>query len=371
MAGQYGVRPNTLNIYHLGNNPLHVEIVKQADSCPGITVLHDCCLQSLALSLFLENPEKFHWPTLMIHYYGEDVRNLVDACIDEPHLWEEFAEDNPLFEPFVENSHGVIVHSNYVFDKVRKRDNIPVMLLQLPYQSTETLPDKNYQVDTFKIVFCGHAGPNRRLREFVEAWALLPSPEKFELDLYGLMPNEKELLRFAKSRGVDRYINIKGFVSEKDLNSALSRAHLAINFRHPTMGETSASQLRLWDNCLPTLVTDVGWYSECPDNSVYKISPDNEIEAILTALKDFLKYPEKFKDMGMYGKKCLEENHKVEDYVDGVLSFSEQIMKSKFYKKTLEDGFLNKIEGLCETAESVDLFQPAISVACNLVCGAK
>ena len=53
-------------------------------------------------------------------------------------------------------------------------------------------------------------------------------------------------------------VTLHGFVPAEALEAALASAHLAINFRFPTMGEASVSQLQIWDHALPSLVTRVG-----------------------------------------------------------------------------------------------------------------
>ncbi len=84
---------------------------------------------------------------------------------------------------------------------------------------------------------------------------------------------------------VDR-VHLHGFVSEPVLDDALRQAHLVLNLRHPSMGEASGSQLRIWNAGAPSVVTREGWYAGLPEDVVYSVDTDNEI-AQLQAL--FLK----------------------------------------------------------------------------------
>ena len=43
-----------INLYHLGNNPLHREIYQRALEKPGVAVLHDAVLQHFFLGSFSE-----------------------------------------------------------------------------------------------------------------------------------------------------------------------------------------------------------------------------------------------------------------------------------------------------------------------------
>jgi glycosyltransferase involved in cell wall biosynthesis len=58
-----------------------------------------------------------------------------------------------------------------------------------------------------------------------------------------------------------------------------------VNLRYPTMGETSGSVIRAMAVGKPLLVSDVGWFSELPDDAVLKVPVDeHEVRVIEAAL---------------------------------------------------------------------------------------
>lgn len=360
-----------INFYHLGNNSLHKDIYLASKIEPGIVVLHDSCVQSLALSCHFAEKQCLDWPEMMEKYYGSEGKRVAEQYVAGDLSWDELACDYPLFQPFLENSLGVLVHSKIAYDQVIKFFSGPVSYLPLPYESQKDSLERNYNLEKYVIVFCGHAGPNRRLSQFIKAWGSISKPARFELRLYGLIPNVKELKALAKEYGVAEYIRIPGFVSDSDLESALSQAHLAINFRYPSMGEASAGQLRLWSHKLPTLVSDTAWYSECPDDAVFKISITNDLEDIKAALELFLRNPEYFKRLGESGKNYLESNHTTEAYIEGLNSFVDEVDEYRFAQTVLEKGLVPLIADLCATVESADIFMPALSVACSTIYPAE
>ena len=100
-------------------------------------------------------------------------------------------------------------------------------------------------------------------------------------------------------------VHVHGYTHETELNKALQTSHLAINLRYPTMGEASGSQLRIWYHALPSLVTDVGWYSSLSRDTVVHVRPEHEIADIQSHLQAFLKTPEPFANMGQRGLRTL------------------------------------------------------------------
>jgi hypothetical protein len=88
------------------------------------------------------------------------------------------------------------------------------------------------------------------------------------------------------------------------------------------MGEASGTQLRTWDNGLPSLVSRVGWYAKLPVDCVYFVRTETEMDDIRTHLENFLKDPISFRVAGERGRTILLENHSPERYAEGVLEMA-------------------------------------------------
>ncbi len=61
-----------------------------------------------------------------------------------------------------------------------------------------------------------------------------------------------------------------------------------VNLRSPTMGETSGTAIRALSLGKPLVVSDVGWFSELPDEVAIKVPVDDEEVDTLTAALDLL-----------------------------------------------------------------------------------
>ena len=65
--------------------------------------------------------------------------------------------------------------------------------------------------------------------------------------------------------------------------SLMAACDVLVNLRYPTMGETSGSVIRALSLGRPLVVSDVGWFSELPDDVVLKVPVDEYEVATLEA----------------------------------------------------------------------------------------
>jgi hypothetical protein len=362
-----------LPIYHIGNNPLHLPIHQLSMQEPGIIILHDISLVDLAKCVAHYHDEPELWLGMMFRQHGDDGRDIARQSQSSADHYNLMVSKYPLFQPFVEKSLGIVVHSCHARDILRDQlpDGIPVIKLNLPYPDPPVLPQRNYATDQLRFVFCGHVGPNRRLAEFFEAWGQLETPGRICLDIFGNVRNTSQLERIARKHGVAAFLNFRGYAQEEALDEALREAHFALNLRWPTMGETSASQLRYWSAGLPTLVTDIGWYSELPDEVVCKVSAENEVGNILETLEDILESPTCYEARGLAGWNYLREVHNPRDYASELVSFAEQRCETRLAYRMLDTQFVNTIASMCDEESTIGLFSHSVELASAMFDKAK
>jgi glycosyltransferase involved in cell wall biosynthesis len=358
-----GVAP--MPVYHIGNNSQHLPIYLRSLEEPGLVVLHDLSLVDVAkyLSHQLEQPDL--WKELMCRQYGEEVRELVNRSEKSVDDYNEMVVRYPLFQPFVAGAMGVIVHSQYARDALRQQldPGTPLLQLNLPAPAPPATVEKNYHRDYLRFVFCGHVGPNRRLVEFMEAWAQLATPERMRLDLFGNISNNRQLVQYAEHFGVADYVTFRGYVSDAELEESLHSSDFAINLRWPTMGEASASQLRYWSAALPTLVSDVGWYGELPDDAVCKISVENEAADLQALLESALAEPGRYRQVGLRGWEHLRSAHTAEHYAEQLVALARQLTEHRLAYRMLDRDLVTAIASMCENDTDTRLFRDAIETA--------
>src|SRR5258708_292674 len=68
--------------------------------------------------------------------------------------------------------------------------------------------------------------------------------------------------------GMTEHVTITGYVSLEEFARHIASTDLAVNLRSHTVGETSASLCRIMGLGIPAMVSDLGWFSEIPDDAV-------------------------------------------------------------------------------------------------------
>jgi len=68
----------------------------------------------------------------------------------------------------------------------------------------------------------------------------------------------------------------------------MAGSDVLVNLRHPTMGETSGSVIRALSLGKPSVVSDVGWFSELPGEAALKIPVGEDEVPTLTAALELL-----------------------------------------------------------------------------------
>jgi glycosyltransferase involved in cell wall biosynthesis len=244
----------------------------------------------------------------------------------------------PLTPLALENCLAVVVHTEEAFTHVEALKQWPVVLAELP----RALPPES-NVDTaalqsppYRLIMFGYMGRNRRLDSVLEALGNLPERDSFRLDIFGEIADGRALRKTIARLGLERHVKLHGYTAEPELNKALQSSHLAINLRYPTMGEASGSQLRIWYHALPSLVTDVGWYSSLSRDTVAHIRVENEIADLQSQLQTFLKDPGSFAAMGQRGLQALRAQHDPGQYVHTLLDLVSHVQQFRVRKSAYD-----------------------------------
>ena len=290
-------RGTDVSLYHVGNNAdAHDWIVDALDKRRGLVVLHDFVLHHLIGGLTLGRGDREGYLDAMQREAGVVGRLLGHAVVDEllPPLWESRAHEFPLAGRILDRADGVIVHSHYVKELTRRAGyrgpiwRIPLPAWPDPPQGAPAqLPEGRAP-----IVGClGNLNPAKRMPELLAAFARLrakhpdallvlagaPSPSfdvEASLEVNGLRAGEDVLIR--------------GYVPEGELWGLMAACDICVNLRWPTMGETSAAAVQVLSVGKPLVVSDVGWFSELPDDVVVKIPVDDFEAEMLAAALDAL-----------------------------------------------------------------------------------
>jgi glycosyltransferase involved in cell wall biosynthesis len=175
----------------------------------------------------------------------------------------------------------LVVHSRYVEDGARAAGyEGPIARISHPAWQREAVPPPG----SLLIGCFGHLNESKRIPQLYAALTRLRErlPDARLLVVGGA---SRRLADVEVPEGVTR----EGYVGEERLWSLMAECDVIVSLRSPTMGETSGTVVRALSLGRPLVVSDVGWFSELPDDVAVKVAPDErEIEALAGELARLL-----------------------------------------------------------------------------------
>ncbi|MGD1090976.1 MAG: glycosyltransferase family 4 protein [Bryobacteraceae bacterium] len=331
-----------LIVYNLGNHlPFHNEIFHLAQRVPGVIVLHDFVMHHFFAGQYLDDLKRpDFYVEAMRRLYGERGRAVAAAAISgkKPPIWEtDEVIDFPMFEDVVRGSYGVITHSNFLAEEVRRVFDGPVCKIPLACELPRAARNGSKQelgipADRLLIVTVGHVNPNKRVHSVLAALATLGEMrKKIIYAVLGPYPNEyhKRLQELVRTGRLNESVRFLGYVPDDVLHAYIQQADLCVNLRFPAFEGASGSIVEeLWYG-KPVIVTDTGFYSELPDDAVWKITPDREAQDLPIALRELLENPDARGRLSRNALEFAQSQFQVSHYVQELLKFSWEVRRNK------------------------------------------
>jgi glycosyltransferase involved in cell wall biosynthesis len=297
---------------NIGNAwPFHAGFLRMVQRIPSVIVLHDMAIQEMCFDA-MERDRFPHdiYEASMQQWHGEAAMHAVRDVWAQRHTRGAIAQEYPGYELALPRAVSVLTHTPVARDAVTATHDLPVYLRNLPFRPSVTAPAYiRSRVGGLRLVQFGYTGPNRRLQNVLEALAPLKGEIDFRLDVFGSLWDPSYIQRRMAELGLRHHVHLHGFVPEAELDETLGRAHLAFNLRNPTMGEASGSQMRIWNAGVPAVVTDLGWYADLPEGTVFRIDPHNEIQALQDLIRRMDADPTLGRDIAAAGRARLEAAH--------------------------------------------------------------
>jgi glycosyltransferase involved in cell wall biosynthesis len=308
-------------LYHVGNNArFHGWILDVARLHPGIVVLHETRLHELFAARLLDAaPDETAYLNAVRRCHGMAAVLHAQRFVRGESTAGELADSIPLTELALERARGAVVHTRSAFKEVAALARTSVIQLELPYAASLP-PARRVPDGVLKLVVFGYLAANRRIPALLEAIATFPERNRLRLDIFGELDDPESVAERIRSLRLGDLVQVRGFVPETDLDDLLMQSDLAVNLRHPTMGEASHSQLRIWNCGLASLVTRTGWYAELPPDTVGFVDPATEVADLHDHFRAALARPEAIRAMGEAGRRHLETRHDPELYARDLLA---------------------------------------------------
>ena len=311
-------RGTDVALYHVGNNPeAHAWIVDALRRRPGVVVLHDFVLHHLVAGMTVGRRDGHGYLGAMEREHGVVGRLLAHGVLDKriPPLWESRPADFPLPWFVLDQATSLVVHSATVRDHVRSAGyERPISVVPHPaWPVPEVAPER---VGDGPVVGCfGVVNASKRIPELLRAFSTVRErrPDATLL-LVGPTSPGFDLDRRLQRLGLDEAGLVReSWIDEMRLWRLLAGVDVCVNLRHPTMGETSGSVIRSLTLGKPLVVSDVGWFSELPDEVAVKIPVDEtESEMLASALELLVTRDDVREAMGRAAGALARRDHDLE-----------------------------------------------------------
>jgi glycosyltransferase involved in cell wall biosynthesis len=329
-------------IYHLGNNPHHEWIYREAMQTPGVIVLHDLVLHHLIVEMTLARGDVDGYVAALEANHG--VAGAAWARGRAAGLHSEMG--NFLFPASIEvarRSRAVIVHNHYAAERLRSFGvTTPIHVVAHPFEAhrearggrEEVRGRHGFSPDQRVIGLFGFLTSAKRAEVVLEAFARAVAPpssaavgaassppgRRDGAPTAGGTPARLRLLVVgepAPNIDVDAFardgVTFTGFVPDEEFASYFDAVDCLVNLRYPSAGETSGTLIRALAAGKPVAVSDFAQFAELPDDCVVKIPFDGEVEALTEFFAGDLP------DMSAAQQRWLDENATTEIAADAYL----------------------------------------------------
>ena len=325
-------------VYNLGNHlPFHKQIWELSRRRPGITILHDFVMRNFLVDYFIEEsrePEKY-FAAMRRHYGPAGAKEArLGFTGAHPLVWETpRAAEFPLFEEVIDGALGVVVHAQFLEQRVRAVFSGPVLRLGLPHDVAGlglslSRADLNVPEDAILLVTIGHVNLSKRIPQIIETLAAMD-------DLRGRIhylivgpwtPNQKPAWDdLIAKHGLGETVHFTGYASDELLHACVRHADICLNLRYPAMEGASGSAVEEMLHGKPIIVNDVGFYSELPDNAVLKIKPGAEKEQLAPAIRRLVGDAKYRRRLAANALKYANAHFRASLYAQGMLDFIAEV----------------------------------------------
>ena len=278
---QYRPQDFDATLYHVGNNPYHIYMYDTLRKHPGIVVLHEFNLHHLIADStikignwegYLEEVEYNGGPEALA--YAQQVRAGVVA--------PDF-EGLAMNRRVLEAAQALIVHSRFMVDMVR-RSGIQAPVCMIPHgvripevhrngwRAQLGIAESTPLIGTF-----GFIRPHKRIGECLLAMKRLVQFEpRARMIVVGEEHPHFPVRELIAHLGLEKHVRVMGYVPIEELEGWLSAVDICLNLRYPTVGESSGTLSRALGLGRAVIVSDVGSFSELPDDVCLKVPVGRE-----------------------------------------------------------------------------------------------
>jgi glycosyltransferase involved in cell wall biosynthesis/SAM-dependent methyltransferase len=333
-----GFDPARFNValYQLGNNPYHAVAYETALRHPGVVVMHEANLHHLIADQTIKRGD---WDGYLREVEFDGGPTALQFAREQVHTLKRGPdyEGVPMLRRVLAQARGVIAHSHCVLGDVRKAGFAgPTARIW----HGAWLPDGDRMafrtrlgLDEFTplVGIFGFLKPYKRIAEALRAFRRLVKFEpQAKMILVGEPHPELPLESLISSLGLSAHVRVLGFTPIADFEGFLAACDVVLNLRFPTVGESSGTLLRALGLGKAVVVSDVGSFSEYPDEIVLKTPVDaSEEDHLFEYLSLLVSRPELARQMGAAARDWVARECRWDRVADQYAGFLEAVVSGR------------------------------------------
>lgn len=315
-----------VDIYQIGNNIYHWDIIKSALSRPGIAVIHDGTLSGVLARCDTNDYVRFCEYDLGTHS-GEFLRSKAGFHSFE---WQDFVVKN--LGLLVDSSRATLVHSDYLYRLITRRYDA-LNVLKIEHHLSENFKKRTdvglsagaseflkVNQSSIKISTFGFLTPPKRIDWIIDAFKkALDAGVDAVLMLAGEPHPDTGIKDLLSGVPADR-VYISGFISELEMMSLMSATDIQVSLRFPSVGESSGTLTRALGLGLLCIVLKVDAFSDYSPEHVVPIELSSDVpEELSKIFVQYSKDPENYYSIAAAGRRHAHDSLTIEASVEGYL----------------------------------------------------
>jgi len=334
--GDYDPSQFDIALYQIGNNIHHDFCYDAALRHPGVAVIHEANLHHLIAEMTIKRGDwdaymaevKWNGSAADLEYATHRVRTLQAG----PQY-----ETVPMLRRLLGCARGAIVHSNCVAAELRK-NGFAGPIARIPHGAWIPAADRmgwrtrlGLDESTPLIGIFGFLKPYKRIAESLRAFRRLLRVEPgVKMILVGEAHPELRLDAIIRSLGISDSVRTLGFTPIEDFAGYIAASDIVLNLRFPTVGENSGTLMRCLGLGKAVLVSDVGSFSELPDDICLKVPVDSTEEDLLFEyLSTLVSRPDLRLELGERAQRWVELECNWSSVAERYVAFLEAVVNGR------------------------------------------
>jgi glycosyltransferase involved in cell wall biosynthesis/SAM-dependent methyltransferase len=349
----YQNQPRTLNqldrfdaiVYHIGNDHrYHASMLEAMKVRPGIVVFHDFALQDFYLGMAREKKDLRVYLDQVELCHGVRLRNEAARDLARGSSPAIFARplEFPLNCRIAKSAEGIIVHSEWSARRFATiAPGVPVAQIKhhitARAAATPAAIKRNGANGRVTIASFGLITPDKGIERALRALAQLRHDFDFHYTLVGSAANFPALPELLRRHDLEGRVSVTGYVSLDEFQERILETDIAINLRERSVGATSGSLCRIMAAGIPAVISNVGAFSEFPDDAVVKIEHDRHGDALLQAyLRRLIEDAPLRQRIGKNARQYVLAQHNIETSAARYAAFIREVISFRPRKQLLD-----------------------------------